>query len=179
MKIPSGKLKAIIKYFCENTDSRFLGKTKLMKLFYFLDFTHVKKYGVSITGDEYYNLERGPMPSIIKNLVYEVMDNSEGAILSDTVELQRKENSKMHKIICLGKFTQEDKDYFSKVEFDTLKRVSQRFKDTNTKSIVDESHDEAPWAKTRELSKIPYSLAAKDNDCEVSEETIKLLSNIF
>ena len=55
MKIPMPKLKAILLYFGTYTDNRFLGKVKLMKLFYFLDFMHVKKYGTPVTYDTYVN----------------------------------------------------------------------------------------------------------------------------
>ena len=53
------KIKSIKIYFAKNTNSQYLGKVKLMKLFYFLDFTHVKDYGIPVTYDTYYKLETG------------------------------------------------------------------------------------------------------------------------
>ena len=79
MKIPKTKLKAMLRYFCTNTNPSFLGKTKLMKLFYFADFLHVKKYGVPITYDTYIRLEHGPVPSKILNLVNSIIDDNEQA----------------------------------------------------------------------------------------------------
>jgi hypothetical protein len=66
---PIPKLKAMIRYFATYTDPRSLGKKKLMKLFYFADFEHVKKYASPITFDNYVHLEHGPVPSTILNLV--------------------------------------------------------------------------------------------------------------
>ncbi|NCN39598.1 MAG: SocA family protein, partial [Candidatus Aenigmarchaeota archaeon] len=75
MKIPTAKLKAILLYFCNYTDTTFLGKTKLMKLFYFADFTHLKQFGSPITYDTYVKLEHGPIPSTIKSLVDTACEN--------------------------------------------------------------------------------------------------------
>ena len=179
MLIPLSKFKAIIKYFCANTNEKFLGKTKLMKLFYFLDFTHVKNYGESVTGDTYYHLEYGPIPTVIKNLIDTNDDNPENSILSDTISVSQKEDMKMHKINCLVEFKETDLDYFSQNELETLKNVCNRFKDSSTKEIVELSHNEAPWLKTKNLDEIPYELAALDGDCKVTQEDINLLKSII
>ena len=54
------KLINTIIYFAQNTKN--CGKTKLMKLLYFLDFTHFKQTGKSVTGLDYYTWEWGPVP---------------------------------------------------------------------------------------------------------------------
>jgi len=178
MTIPLPKLKAIIKYFCHNTNPAFLGKTKLMKLFYFLDFTQIKRYGVSVTGETYYHLEFGPIPTTIKNLVDSVSDDPETALLSDVIQVHCDNGHDRHKIFCLQSFTEQDKDYFSQAEFNTLEDVAKRFRDYSTQQIVDISHEEAPWRLTNELEIIPYQLAAEDPDCVVEKGDIDLLSRI-
>lgn len=176
MNISKPKLKAILKYFIQNTSPRFLGKTKLMKLFYFTDFNHVKQFGLPITGDTYYHLEQGPIPSAIKNLIDEVEANPEWSILSDVVEIKQEDGESIHRIKALQQFTDEDKDYFSEIELHTLEQVCKRFNNSTTKEIVDASHEEAPYSKTEELARIPYTLAAEDPDCQMSKEEIKLLT---
>ncbi|MFH0779790.1 MAG: Panacea domain-containing protein [Parcubacteria group bacterium] len=178
MTIPLPKLKAIIKYFCANTNPDLLGKTKLMKLFYFLDFSHIKKCGTSVTGDTYYNLEFGPIPTMIKNLVDLSEEKPESSLLSDVMEVQCKDGQEMHKIVCGRDFTKKDEEYFSPLEFETLANVCKRFKDYSTEQIVNASHQEAPWLKTRQLEKISYELAADDPDCLVRKEDIQLMSKI-
>ncbi|OGF20569.1 hypothetical protein A2316_00455 [Candidatus Falkowbacteria bacterium RIFOXYB2_FULL_38_15] len=178
MTISLPKLKAIIKYLCHNTNPAFLGKTKLMKLFYFLDFTQIKRYGVSITGETYYHLEFGPIPTTIKNLVDSVSDDPETALLSDTIQVHCCGRHDIHKIVCLQSFTENDKEYFSQVELDTMEEVTKRFGGYSTKQIVDVSHKEAPWKLTKELEVIPYQLAAEDPDCIVDRDDIDLLSKI-
>jgi len=178
MNIPIPKLKAILLYFGTNTDVKFLGKVKLMKLFYFLDFLHIKKYGAPVTYDNYINLEHGPIPSTIKNLVDTADDDIDNSILSDTIKFDRPERGDIHRIIPLRKFTKNDEKYFTPTELDVLSNVCQRFGNKNTKYIEDASHKEAPWLETNFLDGIPYTLAARDSDCQVSEEEIGVLLEI-
>ena len=178
MKISLPKLKAVLLYFCSNTDPKFLGKVKLMKLFYFLDFGNVKKYGSPVTFDCYVNLEHGPIPSMIKNLVDEVSEDIDYSVLADTISCETSENSKMIRIVPKRKFTDEDKKYFSQTELEILENVCERFNSSNKKSIEDLSHSESPWRMTTIFDNIPYTLAINDPDCQVSEEEIKLLSEI-
>ncbi len=174
MNIPVAKLKAILLYFGNCTDIRFLGKVKLMKLFYFLDFMHVKKYGVPVTYDTYVNLEHGPIPSAIKNLVDTASDDIDNSILADTISFETPEGTRMCRVIPNRKFTERDAKLFSDSEIDILETVCKRFNTTNTQTIEDISHNEAPWRETTLLETIPYTLAAEDKDCLVSKEDIEL-----
>lgn len=178
MKIPVQKLKALLLYFCNFTDTRFLGKVKLMKLFYFLDFLHLKTYGIPVTYDNYINLEHGPIPSAIKNLVDSAADDPDASVLSDTITFERPDNFDMYRVLPKREFSDIDKGYLSMTELEILQKVCTRFGEKNTKYIEDASHVEAPWKETVLLENIPYSLATHDGDCLVSEEEIKLLEDI-
>ena len=175
MKISLAKLKAILSYFCNYTDVKFLGKVKLMKLFYFLDFMHLKKYGSPVTHDTYINLEHGPIPSFIKNLIDNATDDIERSELSDTIIIEKPSGIEMYRFLPQRKFREKDRKLFSENELETLKKVCVRFGNKSTKFVEDTSHKEAPWAKTKFLDKISYAIAAKDPDCEVPEEEIRLL----
>lgn len=177
MNISLPKLKAILIYFGTNTDPRFLGKVKLMKLFYFLDFMHLKKYGAPVTYDTYVNLEHGPIPSAIKNLVDTAMEDVDSAVLADTIKFQQLEfdGTNMYRIVPTRTFVEQDKKYFTPTELEILDVVCRRFGDKNTEYIKKASHEEAPWKETHLLETIPYTLATKDKDCLVSEEEIKTL----
>lgn len=179
MNIPIAKLKAILLYFANNTDTTFLGKVKLMKLIYFLDFMHLKTYGSPITYDTYVNLEHGPIPSFIKNLVDSAADNIDESILADTIFFKQPQGTQMCRCLPKRKFTEKDKKYFSETELEILNKVCVRFGDKNTKTIEDASHDETPWKKTNLLDKISYELAAEDPDCHVTKEEISLGLKLF
>ncbi len=178
MNISLPKLKALLLYFANNTNSKFLGKVKLMKLFYFLDFMHIKNYGVPVTCDTYVHLEHGPIPSAIKNLVDTAVDDGDSSMLSDTISFEKPEGIEMYRVLPTRRFTKTDEDYLSDSELKILKIVCDRFGDANTKEIEDASHKEAPWLGTRLLETIPYELAVRDKDCLVSEEEIRLSQKI-
>lgn len=168
------KIEAILAYFANFTDPRYLGKVKLMKLFYFLDFTHAKKYGAPITYDTYFNLEHGPIPSQIKNLVDTVADDPAKAVLSTTIACEFPKGIDMCRIIPKRDFTEADKELFSRTELSVLEEVTKRYARANTAKIEEDSHSESPWKETHLLEKIPYYLAAHDKDAKVSEDEIKL-----
>ena len=56
-KIDEKKYRNIILFFANRVRNGTLGKLKLMKLLYFLDFDFFEKYGKSISGDEYLRFE--------------------------------------------------------------------------------------------------------------------------
>lgn len=179
MKIPLVKLKAILLYLANNTDPKFLGKVKLMKLFYFLDFMHVKKYGTPVTYDTYINLEHGPIPSAIKNLIDTADDDLDASALADTVRFERPKGTRMCRVLPNRKFTEKDRRLFSETELDILQKVCQLFGDKNTQYVEKISHKEAPWDRTSFLDKIPYELAAEDPDSDFNKEDINLALKVL
>lgn len=178
MERPLAKLKAIILYFSNHTDTKFLGKVKLMKLFYFLDFMHLKTYGSPVTYDTYFNLEHGPIPTSIKNLVDTAADDVDNSVLSDTITFERPEGTGMYRILPRRNFEEKDRKLFSETELDILAKVCSRFGNETTRVIEHASHKEAPWSKTKFLEEISYTLAADDPDCRVTKEEIELLLKI-
>lgn len=179
MHLSIPKIRAMILYFATFTDPRLLGKVKLMKLFYFADFSHVKSYASPITYDTYVHLEHGPIPSIILNLVDAVESDLDSAMLSDLISIETKENSLQKRITTLRKFTEKDEKYFSPSELKVMKNVCDRFNDKTAKFIENRSHEEAAWKMTQELERIPYALATKDPDCLVEEEEIELALKVL
>lgn len=178
MRISLPKLKALLLFFGTYTDTKYLGKVKLMKLFYFLDFLHLKKYGSPVTYDNYVHLEHGPIPSGILNLVNTAIDDVDSSLLSGTISFETPAGTAMQRIVPIRKFNEDDKKYFSKSQLEIMELVATRFGDKNTKFIEEASHKESPWKCTSKLENIPYTLAAKDNDCMVSEEEIELILSI-
>ncbi len=149
-----------------------------MKLFYFLDFIHLKKYGAPVTYDTYVNLEHGPIPTEIKNLIDTADDDIDNSFLADTVRFHQSEGTNMHRVMVTRNFNEQDKRFFSTTELEILEMVCRRFGNINTKEIEEAAHKEAPWRETRLLETIPYTLATKDSDCLVSEAEIKAILSI-
>ena len=63
------KLQQVILYFLEHINNVHLGRTKLMKLLYFVDFDHYEAHGVSVTGAAYRKLPHGPYPDKVEKLI--------------------------------------------------------------------------------------------------------------
>jgi len=179
MNIPIQKLKAILLYFTNKTDVKYLGKVKLMKLIYFLDFMHLKTYGTPVTYDTYINLEHGPIPSFIKNLVDNAADDIDSSVLSDTILFERPDGTRMFRFLPKRELTEKDEKIFTETELDILQKVCIKYGDKNTQYVEDASHNEAPWRMTSPLQSIPYILAAEDPDCKVSKEEIKLAVDLL
>jgi uncharacterized phage-associated protein len=179
MKIPIPKLQAMIRFFASNTDPRLLGKKKLMKLFYFTDFAHVKKYASPITYDNYINLEHGPVPSTILNLINSVENDTDDALLADSLVVETKDDSYLKRIVPTKQFSESDIKYFALSELKVLQSVCERFKDKTGKFIEERSHEESAWRLTSELEDIPYTLAVNDPDCLISKEDIELALSVM
>jgi len=178
MNVSMPKLKAVILYFAENTNPQYLGKVKLMKLLYFLDFQHVKRHGAPVLGDQYYHLPMGPVPTVSKNLVDDLITDPENAKLADTIAIETPPNTQMQKIVPLRKLTKHDLDLFTPAELAVLEDVAKRFHNTTADSIIAASHEEAPWRETEELQEIPYELAADDPDSSFTKDDIKFLNSL-
>ena len=154
--LASEKLKNIIIYFKVHTEH--LGVTKLNKLLFFADFLHYQETGRSITGQDYFAWEFGPVP--VK--VYKEITGNEdcGLGLSECFSIEEHNRFKQ---LCLKSGAEFDEDVFTDRELKILADVSTSFADTDAESIVEISHhDNMPWSitiKERGLNKkIDYDL---------------------
>ena len=57
-----------------------LGKVKLFKLLYYVDFDHFQEFKSSVTGDWYRKLPYGPVPVNAQDLLYEMRSEERIAI---------------------------------------------------------------------------------------------------
>lgn len=147
------KLINAIIYFARNT--KYCGKTKLLKLLYFLDFRHFKQTGKSVTGLEYSAWEKGPVP---KDLFQE-LDNMKRD-LREAINVIPHEGG-FQEIKPKKRFNDE---YFSNKEKRLLEEISSIFQDAKAADMVEVTHlEKEPWHKTLmekgAWAKIDYMLA--------------------
>lgn len=152
------KLINAIIYFARNTQN--CGKTKLMKLLYFLDFIHFKQTGKSVTGMDYYAWDFGPVPVSVWEELTDGMDSDmrEAIILSQKGDFQHIQAKK--------KF---DDQFFSNRELNILERVAFIFRDAPTNEMVELTHlENTPWSKTLkekgDRTRIDYFLSIDTKD---------------
>lgn len=147
------KLINAIIYFAKNT--KYCGKTKLLKLLYFLDFSHFKQTGRPVTGLDYYAWGMGPVP---KDLFNELSGNMKPDM---KVAIQDLPDEGFQQIQPKKKF---DNQYFSKKEMKLLDDIAFIFQDAKAEAMVEASHlKNEPWDRTLkekgEFKKIDYMLA--------------------
>ncbi|MFH0727104.1 MAG: Panacea domain-containing protein [Pseudomonadota bacterium] len=149
------KLINAIIYFANHT--KYCGKTKLLKLLYFLDFSHFKQTGRSVTGLDYFAWKMGPVP---KELFEEISGNMKSD-MKDAIQELVADPEGFQPIRPQKKF---DGQFFSKKEKRLLEDISFIFKDANADAMVESTHLKSePWDKTLkekgEFKKIDYMLA--------------------
>ncbi|MBU1684464.1 MAG: Panacea domain-containing protein [Patescibacteria group bacterium] len=74
-RINEKKYRNVILFFANKIKNGTLGKLKMMKLLYFLDFDFFEKYGKSVTGDKYLRWENGPVPQVGEKMINQMSGN--------------------------------------------------------------------------------------------------------
>lgn len=161
MKIDFEKVGIIASYFADNTKELYV--TKLLKLFYYLDFISYKTRGASVTNDVYFKMPYGPVPSSIKNNI-DLLDDKNiigeefKSQLSPYIKLQKGANGNGNLITRVN-----NKEYslrkLSNSEISLIKCLAETFKDTKAKVLSNQTHREKPWLSTSDFSVIEYSLS--------------------
>ena len=146
------KARHVILFFLERVNNIFLGKTKLMKLLYYVDFDHYEEYGTSVTGAKYRKLPYGPVAKENEKLLKKMQ--TEGVIekVDDVVGDYEQERYITQNALF-------DSALFSSEELETLKRVARHWERATAKEISVASHNEAPWATSEAGKVIDYELA--------------------
>jgi uncharacterized phage-associated protein len=151
-KINEKKYKNAIVFFAKKIQNGTLGKLKLMKLLYYLDFDFFEKYGQSITGDEYLRFENGPVPRMAEKLIKE-MNGKEIKITRRKTKAGL--NDQLH-IEALGDF---DMNVFTKEELVMLEEIASKWEKFSGSEMKTATHGEAPWISTGPNNVIDYNLA--------------------
>lgn len=139
------KLIEAIVFFARHT--KYCGKTKLMKLLYFLDFMHFRQTAKSVTGLDYFAWDMGPVPAEVWRDLSDERDLP--ADLAQAISIQpipRPSGGEMSKIVARRKF---DGKYFSPRELRLLDAVAEIFNEATADQMVETSHlKNQPWHQT-------------------------------
>ncbi|OHA16539.1 MAG: hypothetical protein A3G52_00350 [Candidatus Taylorbacteria bacterium RIFCSPLOWO2_12_FULL_43_20] len=155
-RINQKKYKNAVLFFARKIQNGTLGKLKMMKLLYFLDFDFFEKFGRSITGDEYLRFENGPVPHMGEKILKE-MNGKEIKITKRKVG--EGYNDQMH-IEALADF---DVNVFEKEELLMLEEIASKWEKFTGSEMKNASHGEAPWIATKPDDVIDYNLALYRN----------------
>ena len=136
----------------ERINNVHLGRTKLMKSLYFVDFDHCEKYGQPVTGAMYRKLPHGPYPKDAEKLIKKM--EKENSLREIKVVYK---GYTQHRLITLN--ARFDSTKFSGAELQTLEKVAADWSDASAADLEAATHSEAPWASTEDGKTIDYELA--------------------
>lgn len=162
-------INAII-YFAKNT--RYLGKTKLFKLLFFLDFEHFKETGRSVTGMDYFAWKMGPVPVDL----YEEVDAPEPD-MADRVEFVEKP-TRQGPMLVIRPLTEFDDSHFSKRERRILHYLAEEYFDAKSEDIIEVTHlENQPWHQVyiqegKRKAVIPYELSLRKQEANTMLDVI-------
>ncbi|MFH1029724.1 MAG: Panacea domain-containing protein [bacterium] len=152
VKINEKKYKNVILFFANRIQNNTLGKLKIMKLLYFLDFDFFEKYGKSVTGDEYLRFERGPVPRMAEKILKEMTGKE---IKVTKIKMGAGYNDQHH-VSSLQEF---DMGLFTKEELLMMEDIADKWEKFSGAEMKNASHGEAPWIATKPDEVIDYNLA--------------------
>jgi len=151
-KINEKKYRNVVLFFAKKVQNGTLGKLKIMKLLYFLDFDFFEKYGKSVTGDSYLRFENGPVPQNAEKIL-KMMNRKDIKITKR--KIANGYNDQQH-IESLKDF---DMNVFSKEELMMLEEVADKWEKFSGADMKMATHGEAPWIATEPNGVIDYNLA--------------------
>lgn len=138
-------------YFLTYCNNSYLGKTKLNKLLYYLDFVSYRDRRQSVSGEKYFHLDHGPVPDNIEDLL---------------VELKKKRKIKVeitpYKELYKTRFEaveQPDTSKFDSYEVELLAKICKTFELWSTDKIVSQTHLESPWLYSKPYDEVDYDYA--------------------
>lgn len=149
--------RSAILYFIKYCNNQYLGKTKLNKLLYYLDFISHRDSNESFTGDKYIHKDYGPVPADIDDMLIDLAN--EGVIETSVVDYKDGETFKFQ----LKKEKELDENIFSASQKKLLKNICDEFAGWSTDKIVTQTHLEAPWFYSKPYQVVDYSYS-KDID---------------
>jgi uncharacterized phage-associated protein len=163
VKINETKYKNAILFFANKIRNGTLGKLKVMKLLYFLDFDFFEKYGKSVTGDEYLRFENGPVPRMAEKILKSMAGKE---IKITTHKMPKGYNDQQH-IEPLAEFNSAA---FSKEEILMMDEIANKWEKFSGSEMKTASHGEAPWIATKPDGIIDYNLSYYRNKYDEMEK---------
>jgi uncharacterized phage-associated protein len=142
------KLKSVIAYVAAQRPG--LGKVKLFKLLYLIDFTAVTRLGAPITGDLYENFEMGPVPRTLwRN--FDTIAASCVDVRSVETGMELPEQQMRPRAGFTPDLTAEERA--------VADEIMREYGDRSGTQLKNITHDQLPYKATPRGEIIPYGLA--------------------
>lgn len=156
------KLINAIVFFAQQT--KHLGKIKLFKLLYLLDFEHFRQTGQSVTGLTYRAWQYGPVPVALAQEWEEPRPDMATAI---SIQPEKIIDYVRETVVPVARF---DDSHFSPREMRIMKQIAGKYRNELSHKMIDVTHAEnGAWATVWKGGAgfdqpIDYNLAIADDD---------------
>lgn len=164
------KLIQAIIFFAQHTHC--LGKTKLFKLLYFLDFEHFRQVGRPVTGLQYHAWKMGPVPEDLSEEVDEPEPD-----LAERVRF-REIPVRNWLMLTVTARVQFDPSLFTKRELRLLSSLAEEYRDAVADDMIEATHVPGlPWHRVyvlegRKREPIPYEYALSGEESVLMAEHV-------
>lgn len=133
-------------------------KTKLAKLLYLSDFAWFYTHLKSMSGMQYRKIAYGPVPDTFFRAIDELEET--GKI---NIEHKATEGKEMFLISESESNKNEKTASLSKEEIILMNKIAKKWKDSNTKEIVNFTHNQLPYFLCKDNELIPYELITQED----------------
>jgi uncharacterized phage-associated protein len=164
------KITQVINFFAILSGSK-INKLKLIKLIYFTDKYHLRKYGRTVINSEYWAMDYGPVAEAAKDII-------DGSTFLPSKESEYRKTYIMKEGNFISSLKPVDDDYLSESEIEAVNFVWQAYGRLSPAKLVNETHKYPEWKKfedrlnsgsTREKMSIRDFFS--DSDDELSRAT--------
>ncbi len=168
-------------YFALNTNKKKIGKLKMSKLLFALDFEHFKNTGRSVTGIKYYAYPLGPYP---KNELEKINDKEMPPDLShfmSILPMYEEDGEEKGYLFKTKHGTKPNLSLFSNRELKIMQWLAEVFYDASGEQMKNWSHQRGtPWQRVwqienRPFEEIAYTYAVDDSSPITKDEAEELL----
>lgn len=159
------KYQNAILYFAKHLNQYQLGKTKLAKLLYYLDFISYRDRKRSVTNTLYYKQEFGPLAKDLTEMIGDMVSNNSLELTRVIVD-DAKQRDEFHAV------SNPNEKVFDEYELSLLRKLVNTYGSVSTDVIIAKSHLEAPWVKAKNGGLLDYkdSFDIEDFDPKIELE---------
>lgn len=144
--IETAKIVQAVCYILDRTGKA--DKLKIVKLLFLADKCHLIRYGRTITGDDYWAMEYGPVGSATKDVL--TFDKDFGSNELEYASTFLKKVGE-HEIDVLAPCNPESLDLLSETDVEALRIVVEKYGHLSTHDLILHTHRYPEWARYRKL----------------------------
>lgn len=133
-----------LNYFARRQGNR-IDRMKAMKLIWLSDRLHLREYARTITGDQYFAMKLGPVPSTALNIAKQDTDR----IDEDRLAYAQKYLNRYYKK-CIS-ISEPDMDVFSETDLQVMNKIWDGYGKFTAEELSDMSHKFPEWATYSEF----------------------------